>query len=73
MRRGVTLRHPLHFLDARKAVQELDRKGIFTYCINLDPKADEYVQDIFGSQYGVIDRMERLPEKLPKLFISLTK
>ena len=49
--------------DSHKAVQELDQKGIFTYCINLDPKADEYVQDIFGQQYTVIDKVERLPEK----------
>ena len=59
--------------DSHKAVQELDQKGIFTYCINLDPKADEYVQDIFGQQYTVIDKVERLPEKLPQLFLSLTK
>ncbi len=58
--------------DAHKAVQELDQDGIYTYCINLDPNADEYVQDIFGKQYAVIDRVERLPERLPKLFMSLT-
>ena len=58
--------------DAHKAVQEADQKGIFTYCINLDAKADEYVSQIFGNQYLVIDRVERLPEQLPKLFISLT-
>ncbi len=59
--------------DTHKAVQELDQQGIFTYCINLDPHADEYVQDIFGNQYSVIDHIDRLPEKLPKLFMSLTK
>ncbi len=59
--------------DARKAVQELDRDGIYTWCINLDPKADEYVTDIFGRQYTVIDNIERLPERLPELFISLTR
>jgi hypothetical protein len=59
--------------DTHKAVQELDQQGIFTYCINLDPKADEYVQDIFGKQYTVIDKVERLPEKLPQLFMALTK
>jgi len=58
--------------DTRKAVQELDQEGIFTYCINLDPHADEYVQEIFGNQYTVIDKVERLPEKLPKLFMALT-
>ena len=59
--------------DAHKAVQELDQDGIYTYCINLDSRADEYVQDIFGKQYTVIDRIERLPEKLPQLFMALTK
>lgn len=59
--------------DAHQAVVELDRDGIYTYCITLDPKADEYVSDIFGRQYSVVDRVERLPEKLPELFLSLTK
>jgi nitric oxide reductase activation protein len=59
--------------DARQAVKELDQDGIFTYCISLDPKADEYVGDIFGRQFTVIDHIERLPEKLPALFMALTK
>jgi len=59
--------------DAHKAVQELDRQGIFTFCVNLDPRADEYVADIFGRQYTVIDRVEKLPQRLPELFLSLTK
>ncbi len=59
--------------DARMAVKELDQQGIFSYCINLDPKADEYVADIFGKQYTIIDNVAQLPEKLPQLFISLTK
>ncbi|NMM12490.1 MAG: VWA domain-containing protein [Rhodoferax sp.] len=59
--------------DARQSVKELDQQGIFTYCINLDPKADEYVSDIFGHQYTVIDHIERLPEQLPKLFMALTR
>jgi len=59
--------------DARQAVKELDRDGIFTYCISLDPKADDYVSDIFGRQYSVIDHIARLPEKLPELFMALTK
>jgi len=59
--------------DAHKAVQELDQQGIYSYCINLDPKADEYVSDIFGRQYMVIDNVQRLPEKLSALFVVLTK
>ena len=59
--------------DARQAVKELDRKNIYSYCINLDPKADEYVKDIFGKQYTIVDNVTQLPERLPELFISLTK
>ena len=59
--------------DTARAVKELDQQGIYTYCINLDPYADDYVQDIFGNQYSVIDRVESLPEKLPQLFMALTK
>ncbi|MDD2685613.1 MAG: VWA domain-containing protein [Gallionella sp.] len=59
--------------DARQAVKELDREGIYTYCINLDSKADEYVSNIFGNQYTIVDNVAQLPEKLPELFITLTK
>ncbi len=59
--------------DAHRAVQELDADGIYSYCINLDPKADDYVSDIFGRQYTIIDHVERLPERLPELFLSLTR
>ncbi|MDD4866716.1 MAG: nitric oxide reductase activation protein NorD [Mycobacterium sp.] len=59
--------------DAHRAVAELDRDGIFTYCISLDARADEYVSDIFGQRYAVVDNIARLPERLPELFIALTK
>ncbi len=59
--------------DAQKATVELDQDGIYTHCISLDPNADEYVSDIFSSHYTVIDNVQRLPEKLPKLFLALTK
>lgn len=59
--------------DTRQAVKELDQKDIYTYCISLDPKADEYVSDIFGNHYSVIDKVQSLPEKLPQLFLALTK
>jgi nitric oxide reductase NorD protein len=59
--------------DTHKAVQELDQKNIYSYCITLDPHADDYVSDIFGHQHMVIDNVNKLPEKLPALFASLTK
>lgn len=59
--------------DTHKAVQELKDLGIFSYCISLDAQADDYVDRIFGNQYTVIDKLALLPEKLPKVFMQLTK
>lgn len=59
--------------DTHRAVKELDQMGIYTYCISLDPKADNYVSSIFGKKYTVIDNISRLPERLPRLFMDLTK
>ncbi|MDH5188518.1 MAG: VWA domain-containing protein, partial [Rhodospirillaceae bacterium] len=59
--------------DTRKAVQELDRDDIYTFCITLDAKADEYVGNIFGNRFAIVDKVERLPEKLLQLFVSITK
>jgi hypothetical protein len=58
--------------DAKKAVEELDAKGVTTFCLSLDPQADEYVREIFGKRWRVLDRIERLPEQLPLLYLSLT-
>lgn len=68
-------RDPQHLRhDTKKAVEELYSKGILSYCLTLDPEADDYVQRIFGiNNYTVIDHMNRLPEKLPTLFASLTR
>jgi nitric oxide reductase activation protein len=59
--------------DAKHAVEEQTRYGIATYCISLDPRADEYVRRIFGVRnYLVLDHLRRLPEKLPALYVRLT-
>src|SRR3979490_3414044 len=59
--------------DAKKAVEENNRHGIFTYCMSLDPKADRYVSRIFGQRnYVVVDHIRRLPEKLPMLYMRVT-
>ncbi|EIJ33805.1 nitric oxide reductase activation protein NorD [Thiothrix nivea] len=68
-------RDPQHLrFDAKKAVEELYTTGVLTYCLTLDPHADDYVKRIFGqNNYTVIDHVDRLPEQLPLLFASLTK
>ena len=67
-------RDPQHLRhDTRKAVDELAAKGVFTYCLTLDPNADAYVKRIFGAGNStIVDHVNRLPEKLPTLFASLT-
>ena len=59
--------------EAKKAVEENSRHGVFTYCMSLDPKADRYVSRIFGMRnYMVLDHIRRLPEKLPMLYVRVT-
>ena len=60
--------------DTKKAVEEVAREGVTTYCMSLDPRADNYVSRIFGQKnYMVVDHVERLPEKLPLLYAGLTR
>ena len=68
-------RDPQHLRhDTKKAVEELYSKGILTYCLTLDPDADNYVKRIFGANnYTIVDHVDKLPEQLPVLFASLTK
>jgi nitric oxide reductase NorD protein len=59
--------------DTRRAVESLARQGVSTYALSLDPHADLYVTRIFGARnHTVLDRAERLPEKLPQLYLGLT-
>jgi len=60
--------------DTKRAVEELVRYGITTYALSLDPHADQYVSRIFGAKnFTVLDHVERLPEKLPMLYMGLTR
>lgn len=59
--------------DTKKAVAELSTAGVATFCLSLDPKADAYVGDIFGRNWRVLDRVERLPEQLPMVYLNLTR
>jgi nitric oxide reductase activation protein len=59
--------------DARRAVQGLAQEGIDVFCVGLDSGGDSYLTRIFGRRNAVqIDRIERLPEKLPMLYLRLT-
>ncbi len=60
--------------DTKHAVDDLVKQGIRTFCLSLDPYADDYVSNIFGQKnYLVLDNVARLPEKLPALYLGLTR
>jgi nitric oxide reductase NorD protein len=60
--------------DTKRAVEDQRPHGISTFCLSLDPAADQYVTRIFGARnYMVLDQLKRLPEKLPALYLRLTR
>lgn len=64
-----------HYLveDARHAVLSLTHVGIDVFCVGLDAGGDNYLTRIFGRRNTLqVDRVERLPEKLPMLYFRLT-
>jgi hypothetical protein len=71
----VDVRDPQYLrYDAKKSVEDATRKGISTFCMTLDPRADQYVSRIFGAKnYMIVDQIARLPEKLPLLYAGLTR
>ncbi|SEN56411.1 nitric oxide reductase activation protein NorD [Nitrosomonas marina] len=71
----IDVRDPQYLrFDTKKAVEEAGRSGVITFCMSLDPRADQYVSRIFGERnYMVVDHVERLPEKLPVLYAGLTR
>ncbi len=71
----VDVRDPQYLrYDTKKAVEEVAKLGVTTYCMSLDPRADNYVSRIFGQKnYMVVDHVQRLPEKLPLLYAGLTR
>jgi nitric oxide reductase NorD protein len=59
--------------DARHVVHDLAHDGIDVFCVGLDSGGDSYLTRIFGRRNVVqIDRLERLPERLPMIYFRLT-
>lgn len=55
--------------DTRAALQEARREGIHPFCVTIDREADQYVRRMYNHvEYTVIDRVELLPSKLPRIY-----
>ena len=59
--------------DTKAALREARQRGVNLFCITIDREADVYVRKMYGDvQFAVIDRLEALPERLPRICQSLT-
>jgi nitric oxide reductase NorD protein len=60
--------------DTMMALQELEKQGVRTFCITVDPAGHDYLGDMCPpSRYAVIDDIEALPEELPRIYRSVTR
>jgi nitric oxide reductase NorD protein len=60
--------------DTTRALQELESKGIHTFCITVDPSGHDYLREMCPpSRYAVIDELEALPSELPRIYRAVTR
>lgn len=58
--------------DTKAALKEARREGIHPFCVTIDREADRYVRRMYNLvEYTVIDRVELLPAKLPRIYQRL--
>ncbi len=59
--------------DTKMALREARLKGIHPFCITIDQAATDYVKRMYGDiGYLVVDEVESLPTRLPKIYQRLT-
>jgi nitric oxide reductase NorD protein len=59
--------------DTKTALREARQRGVETFCVTIDRGAENYLRRMYAdTQYCVIDRIEALPMKLPRIYRQLT-
>jgi len=59
--------------DTKMALREARQAGMSPFCVTVDRDADAYLRRMYGDvQFAVIDRVEALPVKLPRIYQKLT-
>jgi nitric oxide reductase activation protein len=59
--------------DTKAALREARQRGLHPFCITIDREADGYVRRMYGDvQFAVIDHLEALPMRLPRIYQHLT-
>jgi hypothetical protein len=60
--------------DTRMAVKEAVAAGVHPFCVTVDALGQEYLPQIFGKgHYLVLDKIDRLPAKLPEIYLRLRR
>ena len=60
--------------DTKTALREARQRGINPFCVTIDREADLYMRRMYGDvQFAVIDRVESLPSRLPRMYHRLTR
>ena len=60
--------------DTKKAIEEVEKKGITPFCITVDVDAKEYLSYLFGRNgFAVVRDGQKLPKVIPEVYINLTK
>jgi len=59
--------------DTKAALREAKAVGVHPFCITVDREARGYLERMYGDVcYLIIDRVESLPERLPRIYKALT-
>jgi nitric oxide reductase NorD protein len=59
--------------DTKAALREAKAMGVHPFCITVDREARGYLDRMYGDVcYLIIDRVESLPERLPRIYRTLT-
>ncbi|HEV8243722.1 MAG TPA: VWA domain-containing protein [Nitrospirales bacterium] len=59
--------------DTKAALREAKALGVHPFCITVDQEARGYLERMYGDVcYLIIDRVESLPERLPRIYKALT-
>ncbi len=58
--------------DTRAALAEARRLGVHPFCVTVDPSGGQYLARMYGDvAYAVIDRVDKLPGRLLKIYKKL--
>jgi nitric oxide reductase NorD protein len=60
--------------DTLQALRELEKRGMQTFCITVDPAGHDYLGEMCpSSRYAVIDNIDDLPSELVRIYRKITR